>query len=122
MLLDRESGKTWLLAARGDKAAWIPIQKLTESTVASNWLKANLPARLSARRVGEPTMAEAMRQVKLEGITDSEVAAEPFTVLVARARAELTGLKRQYGDRHPEVVASRTRLVELLRAGQEAGN
>lgn len=118
MLLDREMGKTWLLAAKGDKAAWIPIQNLDDSSVASSWLKANLPARKGASSdKTNVSMTEATRQVKLEEITDSEVAAEPFTVLVAREKAELNRLKAEYGDRHPEVMACKNRLRELLKVG-----
>ena len=65
------------------------------------------------------SMTEATRQVKLEEITNSEVAAEPFTVLVAREKAELARLKNEYGDRHPEVLASRNRLIELMKVGEE---
>lgn len=121
MLLDQRSGRSWLLAARGDNAAWIPIQNLKESSVASNWLRANLGRRPGAR---QPAMArtrvslqDALRQVELESISNSEAPVAPLTVLIARERAELTRLKREYGDRHPEVVASRNRLIELLRVG-----
>jgi len=120
MLLDRESGKSWLLAAKGDKAAWVPIQKLDESSVASSWLKANLPARSGTETSREKvSMTEAARQVKLEEITQSEVAAEPFNVLVAREKAELSRLKGEYGARHPEVLACRNRLIELLKVGSK---
>ena len=118
MLLDRKAGKSWLLAAKGDKAAWIPIETLDDSSVASAWLRANLGGGSGTKRA-RVSATEAARQVKLEEITQSEVAAEPFTVLVARERAELTRLKREYGDLHPEVVASRTRLLELLKVGDE---
>lgn len=119
MLLDRQSGKSWLLAAKGDKAAWIPIQRLGDSLVASNWLKANLPARPGGlvSTPGSVSRTEAERQVRLERISNSEVAAEPYSVLVARERASLTQLKAEYGDRHPEVMASRNRLKELLKVG-----
>lgn len=122
MLLERETGKSWLLSAKGDKAAWIPIQRLSDSTVASGWLKANLPSRSAAsgsdsRNV---SMSEAKRQVQLEQITNSEVAAEPFSVLVAREKAALSRLKSEYGDRHPEVLASRNRLLQLLKVGDKA--
>ncbi len=116
MLLDHQSGDSWLLAARGEEAAWIPIKRLDQPSIASSWLKANLPARRK-RSKDDVSMTEATRQVKLEEITKSEVAAEPFNVLVARERAELTRLKAEYGDRHPEVVACRNRLRELLRIG-----
>lgn len=118
MLLDREEGKSWLLAAKGGKAAWIPIQKLDESSIASGWLKANLPARTNTSRE-KVSMIEAARQVKLEEISQSEVAAEPFNVLVAREKAELSRLKGEYGDRHPEVLACRNRLIELLKVGSK---
>lgn len=123
MLLDRETGKSWLLAARGEKAAWVPIQQLGDSSVASSWLKANLPARKPSGTTakGGVSMKQAQRQVQLESITGSEVAAEPFSVLVARERAALNRLKSEYGDRHPQVLASRTRLRELLKLGSGEG-
>lgn len=120
MLLDRELGKSWLLAAKGGKAAWIPIRNLDDSNLASSWLKANLPTRKGAPTdKSNVSMTEATRQVQLEEITNSEVAAEPFTVLVAREKAELNRLKAEYGDRHPEVMACKNRLRELLKVGAE---
>lgn len=119
MLLDRETGKSWLLAARGEKAAWIPIQKLGSSSVASNWLKANLPERKSSNGGKKPSArTQALRQVAIEQVAGEKASSEPYEVLIARARAELTRLKREYGDQHPDVVASRTRLVQLLRLGR----
>lgn len=103
VLIDTEIDKSWVLAGSGEKRAWIPIKRIDDAESAAKRLEEN----------AVKNRAAAFDDPALDDVMGADVAIKSLAIELARERAALRRLLREFGSQHPTVIEARERVRQL---------